>query len=123
MKHGRRIFLLFVGALSLGLGVLGIFLPLLPTTPFLLLAAACFARSSPRFYHWLIHHHWLGGYIRDYRENKAMRFRAKVSAIVLLWLTIGVSIVLLDPLWLKLLLGAVAIGVTAHLMSLRTIRS
>jgi uncharacterized membrane protein YbaN (DUF454 family) len=123
MTHARRIILVFVGTLSLGLGVLGIFLPLLPTTPFLLLAAACYARSSPRFYHWLVHHHWLGGYIRDYRENHAIRLRAKVSAITLLWLTIGISIILVDPLWLKLLLGGIGIAVTAHLLSLRTIRT
>ncbi len=123
LKRGGRIILTVAGTLALGLGVLGIFLPLLPTTPFLLLAAACYARSSPRFYHWLIHHHWLGEYIRDYREKRAIRLRVKVTAIALLWLTIGVSIVLFDQVWLKLLLSAVAAGVTIHLLGLRTIRS
>ena len=122
LKHAGRIILIVIGTLAVGLGVLGIFLPLLPTTPFLLLAAACYARSSPRFYHWLIHHHWLGEYIRNYRENRAMKLRAKVAAIVLLWLTIGVSIILVDPPWLKALLGVIAIAVTAHLLSLRTTR-
>jgi hypothetical protein len=114
---------MIIGTLAIGLGMLGIFLPLLPTTPFLLLAAACYARSSPRFYDWLINHRWLGEYVRNYRENRAVKLRAKVSAIILLWLTIGMSIVLIDPLWLKLFLGAVATAVTAHLLSLRTIRS
>ncbi len=123
MTHARRIILIFVGTLALGLGILGIFLPLLPTTPFLLLAAACYARSSPRFYHWLIHHHWLGGYIRDYRENHAMKFGTKVTAITVMWLGMGVSIILVDPLWLKVILGVIAVAVTVHLLRLRTIHS
>ena len=62
--------LILVGSLSIGLAFLGIFLPLLPTTPFLLLAAACYLRSSDRFYHWLIYHKWFGNYIRNYREGR-----------------------------------------------------
>lgn len=123
MKHGRRIILTGIGTLALGLGVLGIFLPLLPTTPFLLLAAGCYARSSPRFYHWLIHHHWLGEYVRNYRENRAIKLKAKVSAIIVLWLAIGLSIMVVDILWVRLLLGVIAAGVTLHLLSLRTIRN
>ncbi|KTB48950.1 hypothetical protein DEALK_17970 [Dehalogenimonas alkenigignens] len=123
MKHGRRIILIGIGTLALALGVLGVFLPLLPTTPFLLLAAACYARSSPRFYHWLIHHHWLGEYIRNYRENRAIKFKVKVSAIVVLWLAIGLSITVVDVVWIRLLLGVIAAGVTIHLLSLRTIKN
>ncbi|PVV82725.1 YbaN family protein [Dehalogenimonas alkenigignens] len=123
MKHGRRIILIGIGTLALALGVLGVFLPLLPTTPFLLLAAACYARSSPRFYHWLIHHHWLGEYIRNYRENRAIKFKVKVSAIVVLWLVIGLSITVVDAVWIRLLLGVIAAGVTIHLLSLRTIKN
>ena len=123
MKRAGRIILIIIGTIALGLGVVGIFVPLLPTTPFLLLAAACYARSSPRFYHWLIHHHWLGEYIRNYRENRAIRFRAKVITIAIMWLGMGLTIILFDPLWLRLLLGTIGIAVTVHLLSLRTIRS
>jgi hypothetical protein len=123
LKHGSRVILLIVGTIAVGLGVAGIFLPLLPTTPFLLLAAACYARSSPRFYSWLMNHRWFGGYIRNYRENRAMELRAKISAIVLLWLTIGVSVVLVGPFWLKIFLGLVAASVTVHLLKLRTFNS
>ena len=123
MKRAGRIILIIIGTIALGLGMVGIFVPLLPTTPFLLLAAACYARSSPRFYHWLIHHHWLGEYIRNYRENRAIKFRDKVTTIAMMWLGMGVSIILVDPLWLKAILGVIAIAVTVHLLSLRTIRS
>jgi len=123
LKRAGRIILIIIGTIALGLGMVGIFVPLLPTTPFLLLAAACYARSSPRFYHWLIHHHWLGEYIRNYRENRAIRFRAKVITIAIMWLGMGLTIILFDPLWLKALLSVIGIAVTVHLLSLRTIRS
>ena len=123
MKRAGRIILIIIGTIALGLGVVGVFVPLLPTTPFLLLAAACYARSSPRFYHWLIHHHWLGEYIRNYRENRAIKFRDKVTTIAIMWLGMGLTIILFDPLWLRLLLGVIGIAVTVHLLSLRTIRS
>ena len=74
-----------VGVLSVALGVLGILLPLLPTTPFLLLAAGCFVRSSPKLYAWLLNHKWFGSYIRHYREHKAIPLRAKIVVLALLW--------------------------------------
>jgi uncharacterized membrane protein YbaN (DUF454 family) len=118
-----RWFLIFVGTVSVGLGILGIFLPLLPTTPLLLLAAACYARSSQRFHDWLLNHRVFGEYIRNYRDHRAIRYRAKVTAISLLWITIGISIFLVGYLWVRLLLLGIAVGVTWHLLSLKTIRS
>lgn len=122
MNRAARWALLVLGTFALGLGLAGLFLPLVPTTPFLLLAAACYARSSPRFYDWLINHRQLGEYIRNYRDKRAIKQRARVTAIVLLWLTIGASVLFVDDLWLRLTLAVVAIGVTIHLLSLRTIR-
>ena len=78
---------LFIGSLSLILGVIGIFLPILPTTPFLLLSAALFFRSSPRAYDWLLTHKYLGPYIRSFREDRMIPLRAKIISISLLWLT------------------------------------
>ncbi|ADJ26457.1 protein of unknown function DUF454 [Dehalogenimonas lykanthroporepellens BL-DC-9] len=123
MKQTIRILLIFVGTVSVGLGILGIFLPLLPTTPLLLLAAACYARSSQRFHDWLLNHRVFGEYIRNYRDHRAIRYRAKVTAISLLWITIGISIFLVGYFWVRLLLLGIAVGVTWHLLSLKTIRS
>ena len=118
----RRGFLVAVGIVAVGLGAIGVFVPLLPTTPFLLLAAACFIRSSERLYTWLMHHQWFGSYIRNYREYRAITLRAKVVTLVLLWATIGYSaLAVASAWWLRSLLAAIAIGVTIHLLHLRTL--
>ncbi len=111
------------GSISLGLGVLGIPLPLLPTTPFLLLAAYCYARSSERFYYWLIHHRLFGEHIRNYRDHRGTTYQVKVGAISLLWITISLSAIFaVSLLWVRLLLLVIAIGVTIHIATLNTIR-
>lgn len=108
--------------LATALGIIGIFLPLLPTTPFLLLAAACFVRSSDRAYRWLINHPWFGNYIRNYREHRAIPLRTKVTAIVVLWSTIGFTLLrIAPPWWVSAVLVSVAGTVTIHLLSLRTL--
>jgi hypothetical protein len=110
-----------IGIISVGLGTAGIFLPLLPTTPFLLLAAACFIRSSERLYQWLIHNRWFGSYIRNYREHRAIPLRAKVIALILLWTTMTYSIFfLLANKALQVLLLLIAGVVTVYLLSLKT---
>ena len=97
------------------------FLPLVPTTAFLLLAAACFTRSSDRLYKWLMYHPILGSYIRNYREHHAITVRAKVMSLGVLWVGIGATALFaVDALWLRLLLLAIACGVTLHLLSLKT---
>ena len=96
-----RYTLFAIGWLSVALGVIGIFLPVLPTTPFLLLAAACFARSSPRFYQWLVDHPRLGPWIRDYLDGNGIPLKGKVYAIGLMWLSIGVSCYLVPLPWAR----------------------
>lgn len=76
---------IILGTVSLALGIIGIFLPLLPTTPFLLLTAALYFRGSPRLYQWLLNHKCLGPYIRSFRENKAIPLRAKIISLLLMW--------------------------------------
>ena len=118
----RKWLLVSVGIVALGLGVIGVFVPLLPTTPFLLLAAACFMRSSDRLYRWLIGHKWLGGYIKHYRENRAITLRAKVVVLITLWAVIGYSALgVVSSWWLRALLMIIALGVTIHLLRLRTL--
>ncbi len=96
-RRAIRWFFLAAGHGFVGLGVLGAFLPLLPTTPFLLLAAACYARASARFYNWLLNSRSFGPLIRDWRAHRAIRLRYKVLAILLLVLTIGSTVVFFVP--------------------------
>lgn len=118
-----KIVLVIAGSLFVGLGILGIFIPLLPTTPFLLLAAACYARSSERAYTWLLSNKWFGHSVRNYREKKGIPAGVKVLSIFFLWITIGLSVVLvLDILLLRVILVLIAIGVTIHILSIRTLK-
>ncbi len=113
--------LMTIGIISVGLGTAGIFLPLLPTTPFLLLAAACFIRSSERLYQWLIHNRWFGSYIRNYQEHRALPLRAKVTALILLWTTMTYSVFfLVTHEVLQVLLLLIAAIVMIYLLRLRT---
>ncbi|MBS3917966.1 MAG: YbaN family protein [Deltaproteobacteria bacterium] len=115
--------LIVAGTLFVGLGIVGIFLPILPTTPFLLLAAACYARSSERFYRWLLNHRWFGKYIRTYQEGKGIPVKAKALSISLIWLTIFSSVIfVVHPLIVRIILIVIAIGVTIYLLSLPTLR-
>ncbi|WP_434586113.1 DUF454 family protein [Klebsiella sp. R390] len=99
-----RIILIIIGWLAVALGTLGIFLPLLPTTPFILLAAWCFARSSPRFHHWLLYRSWFGGYLRHWQQYRAMPPGAKPQAIVMILLTFALSLWLVKLTWVRILL-------------------
>jgi uncharacterized protein len=121
MNQVRHTLLVVAGMLFVGLGVVGIFLPILPTTPFLLLAAYCFARSSDRFYHWLLTNRWFGEYIRNYREGRGMPLREKIISLTALWLTVGLTVAFsVSAWWLRLLLLGIALGVTTHLVRLPT---
>jgi len=114
-----RAVLVACGTLCVALGVLGIFLPLMPTTVFLLLAAACYARSSDAFYQRLINHRYLGSYIRNHREGRGMKRRDKLVTLSLLWIGIGATMIWsVEAGWLRLLLLAIAAGVTTHVVRL-----
>jgi uncharacterized membrane protein YbaN (DUF454 family) len=116
-----RYLLVACGFICVALGAVGVFVPLLPTTPFLLLAAACFARSSDRFYHWLMTNRWLGSYICNYVEHRATTVATKVVSIAMLWCFLGVAGVFFTESWVvRALLMVVAVGVTIHLVSLTT---
>ena len=115
--------LIITGTFFVGLGVLGILLPLLPTTPFLLLAAACYARSSRRFYDWLLNNKWFGNYIKNYRERKGVPLKVKVLSISFLWITIGYSVVfVVHILLIRIILILMAMGVTTHILSIKTLK-
>jgi uncharacterized membrane protein YbaN (DUF454 family) len=119
----RKAFLIFAGTFFVALGVLGMFLPLLPTTVFLLLAAYCYSRSSEKFHDWLLTNRLCGSYISNYRSGRGITLRQKVSTILTLWLSIGFSIWLLaGSFWIVVLLVLVAVGVSLHIVLLRTYR-
>ncbi len=108
----------FLGAgfLSLGLGILGVFLPVLPTTPFVLLAAACFARSSERFYRWLMEHRAFGPLVREWRAYRSIPYRTKLVAIALMAASLTASIVFfVRPAWLQAALALFGAGLAVWL--------
>ena len=132
-KKGQKLIraLWFIaGTICLVLGAIGIVLPILPTTPFLLAAAACYFKSSPRMHKWLLKNKWFGEYIRHYKEGKGLPLKTKIPALAMLWLTIGISSVFLlnrllpEPLVLpmQVVMIAVAIAVSAHILKLPTFK-
>ena len=123
MSKLSKLVLILAGSVFVVLGTIGIFLPLLPTTPFLLLAAACYFRSSERFYNWLMNNKWLGNYVKNYREKKSVSLKIKVITLSILWLTIGYSVFFVVNIFLlKVILIIIAVGVTIHILSLRTLK-
>ena len=116
-----RYTLLAIGWLSVLLGVIGIFVPVLPTTPFLLLAAACFVRSSRRFYLWLVNHKHLGPWIRDYLEGNGIPLKGKVYAIGLMWASIGLSCYLVQMPWARAFMLTSAVLVTLYILRQKTL--
>jgi hypothetical protein len=115
-----RYIVIISGFLSLIIGVIGIFVPVLPTTPFILLAAMSFAHSSPKLYNWMIKKRYFGKIIQDYRDGKGLPASVVYFSISFLWVMILISVFFAtEALWLKLLLIAIAIGVSVHILSLK----
>lgn len=116
-----RAALLAFGWVFLGLGTLGMFVPVLPTAPFVLLAAACFLRSSDRLHAWLVGHPRFGAHVADYLAGRGLRLRAKVLAVTTLWASVVLSAALFVPHVLAdAALVAIAVAVTAYLLRLPT---
>jgi uncharacterized protein len=115
-----RWLLIAAGTFSLALGAIGVFLPILPTTPFLLLSAACYMRSSQRMHKWLLENRWFGEYIRNYQEGRGIPFKTKIVALTFLWTGIIYSafIALDEILIAQVVLLLIAVGVSIHLIRL-----
>lgn len=121
MNQVNQSFWIFSGTLCVGLGVLGVFLPLLPATPFFLLAAYCYGRGSKKLYDWLINRSGFGSYIHNYLSGHGIPLIQKMLTIVFLWLTLGTTIIFFaNTWWIKVGLGIVASGVTIHLLRVKT---
>jgi uncharacterized protein len=113
--------LIFLGTIFLILAIIGIALPLLPTTPLLLLAAICYAKSSERLYQWLLNTRWLGSYIKSFQAGEGIPLKSKIIAIIVLWVTSSYSIFFLVPIiWVKFLLFVVVFFITYYLFSIKT---
>lgn len=121
MKLIKKYILIIIGLLSLTLGIIGIFFPILPTTPFLLLSSFCFIRSSKKLYNWLINHKIFGKYIYNYLENHAIKKSAKISAMVFLWPSLSLTIYIIQSNPIRLILFAIGIIVSKHILSLKTL--
>ena len=114
--------LIAAGFISLSLGVIGIFVPLLPTTPFLLLASVCFVRSSEKLHNWLIYHKAFGNYIRCYQQYRAVSLRVKILTVTILWVFIGYAVIfVVSAIQIRFLLLVIAAAVTIHILRLRTL--
>src|SRR3989304_5914014 len=114
----RKVIFIVAGTISLGLGALGLFLPILPTTPFLLLAAACYYKGSERMHRWLLNNKLFGSYIRNYRDGRGIALKAKVITLCLLWITICYSaFFLVNMAALQIVLLVIAGGVSMHILT------
>lgn len=110
-----RTVLLIVGTICVALGSIGIIIPVLPTTPFLLLAAGCYVKASQRCYNWLMNHKLFGAFIKGYIEGSGVPVKSKLIAIAYLWIGISISIIMLKTLWVQILLICIATAVTIHI--------
>lgn len=118
-----RAFFVAAGTVSVLFGIAGVVLPMVPATPFLLLATFFYARSSPRFLRWLLEHRWLGPYISNYRERKPLTRRQLVSTLVTLWTSFAISIALVDIAAVRVLLIVIPTGVTIYLLRRNRMRA
>lgn len=117
-----RILLKIAGAFFIGLAIIAIFLPLLPTTPFLLLAAACYARSSKKLPDWLLHNRfldnkWFGVYVKDYLEGRGIPLKIKILFVLLVAIAAGCSAIFIDPTFIKrMLLAIIVVGISVYIL-------
>jgi uncharacterized protein len=114
----KRILLIIAGVLSLVLGVIGAFVPLLPTVPLVLLAAYCFGRSSERLHQWLLHHRYFGPIIDSFQAGKGIPKRVKYRTIAIIWLSMGFSCWMVAKLWLCVMLVCIGLAVSIYLLRL-----
>ena len=116
----KRRLLIAAGTISTAIGIVGILVPILPTTPFLLLAAAFYLRSSQKFYDRLLNNRFIGAYVRNYLQGKGMPRKVKIITILLLWITITGSIIfVVQGLIIRAILLIIAIGVSVHILLIK----
>jgi uncharacterized protein len=126
----KRHLAITAGFFAVAAGTIGMFVPLIPTVPFLLLAAWLFAGSSEKFHNWLLNHRIFGEYIRNYKYKNGMLLKHKIRSLILLWTGIGYSFFFamkdIEPeklFYIRLFLAAVLAGVTTHLLMIKTVKN
>lgn len=117
----RRYVYITLGSVFLLLGMIGVFIPILPTTPFLLLTSYFYLRSSYKLYCWLLGHKIFGSYLEDYMEHRAVKKKVKIFALVFLWSTMIISIILVPISAVKIVLPFIGLAVSVHILSLKTL--
>lgn len=121
MNQFKRIMLLSAGLLFTTLGIVGIFLPIMPTVPFLIIASVCFSKSSRKFHNLLLNNRWVGPHIKNFHENHEVKLKTKILLIICQWAGLGItSVFLVHGLFGRILLVAIAAGATFYILSLKT---
>jgi len=119
----KKTLFIIAGTVCLLVGAIGVFLPVLPTTPFLLLAAACYYKGSERMHRWLLNNKWFGNYIKNYKEGKGISMKGKLFTLSLLWITICYSVlVIISTLVIQIILVGIAIAISIHVITLPTFK-
>jgi len=116
----KNLILTMFGFIFLGLGVVGVSIPVMPTTPFVLLAAACFSVSNKKIFNWLQKNRFFGPYIENYRTKQGIKKSLKIISIFILWSGLIISMVIMRTMWIYIMLGIVGICVTIHLLLIKT---
>lgn len=117
-----RWLLVFIGTLALSVGAIGVLVPGLPTTPFVLIAGACYIRSSARLYHWLITNRIFGPVLATWQAERGMTWRTKIITLALVWIMLGsAALFLVESLFMRLVLLSIAGTKTVVLAYIRTI--
>jgi uncharacterized membrane protein YbaN (DUF454 family) len=121
VSEPKKLIYIFIGTIFLVIGIIGIIVPVLPTTPFVLLSAGCYFRGSSRFHNWLLNHNYFGPIVREYSDGKGMRKKSKVKAILLTWIMVlGTAIFLLDSFSMRLFIVGLATVGTFVILRLKT---
>ena len=120
MKNLKKKIYIFVGLLALGLGIIGVFLPVMPTVPFLLVALFCFERSSKKYHDMILNNKYFGKVLRDYYEGRGLTTSVKIKAILFLTCGMGFSFYKVQHLYLRIMLAVIWLGVTIHIILLKT---
>lgn len=121
-SEAGRLLLVAAGFISVGVAMVGVVVPLLPTTPFLLLAAYLFWRGSPRWHAWLLENRVAGPHLRAYLEQRAVPRRTKMVALAVLWSSLGISAVVVERWYVLAVLVGIGVAVTVHIVRLTTLR-